>query len=770
VGLRANDDISERDGRVNYCPSATEAEARLPDGRPLPSADDRTLVESLLTTLPSDVTTQQCNRLRNLLLDHVNVFARHEYDSGLTTLMECKLELINSEVKPIVQPLRRHALCHLDIIDAEVNKLLAADIIQPTNNSSFSSNVVLVKKRQIGNEPVRYRLAVDLSDVNTVLKPKQAVLPHIDSIIDSLQGAHYFTQLDFAHAFFSVPVAPESQYLTTFATRRGLFSFKRMPNGLQVAPGVFCQLIQFLFGHMLWHEVLAFMDDLIIPSKSIDSGIETLTRVFEKIAYSGLKLKPSKCKFFQTKAHILGLVVENGCIQEDESRKVVIQNFEFPRTVRQLRRFIGFVGYGRQFYSNLAEIIAPLTACLRKGAKISQTPETLRAFEQVKALMCNPSILTIFNPQYECILECDASLTACGCCLKQRSPDGKIHIVSYHSQIFTPAQTRYCTTRREALSVMVGLAKYRHFLLNRAVTVTTDHASLCHIMRSKNLSAQLQRYREYMSDFDIKFEYVPGKLQVISDFLSRIRPCDSANVRCKQCREGRGPDWEANDIEDELVEPALTCIGRDGAACRIMTRADYRKQEITLNNTLGQNPIGANRQQTDRSTVGTHVLARQQDSIVSNTTDATSRPDAADDMPPSPPCRPRRNRRNILQVAVPTAYKDMVKNNWSTEYIIKQQKSDPTLDIVREWLINGERQCDMPATSELNDYWLQFDTLRLDNDILYRQYFDNTGTVINLQTLIPPTMRTSILELIHGAVGHAQMSAKNEHMLARHAC
>ena len=321
-----------------------------------------------MAKLPPDVSSEQRSRLYELLSRHIGIFARSEYDCGRTDLIECKLDLIRPDITPVVQSLRRHPLCHLDVIDAEVSKLLSADIIQPAKDATFTSNVVLVKKKQIGNEPACYRLAVDLSGVNAVLKPKQAVLPHIDSIIDSLQGARYFTQLNFAQAYFSVPIAEESQYLTTFATRRGLFSFKRMANGLQVAPGIFCQLINFLFEHMLWHEVLAFMDDLIIPSKSIDEGIDRLSNVFDRIAKSGLKLKPSKVNFFQTKAHVLGLVVENGCIQEDSSRKTVIENMQFPRTIHQLRQFIGFVGFGRQFYQNLAEIIAPLTACLKKGA------------------------------------------------------------------------------------------------------------------------------------------------------------------------------------------------------------------------------------------------------------------------------------------------------------------------------------------------------------------------------------------------------------------
>ena len=422
--------------------------------------------------------------------------------------------------------------------------------------------------------------------------------------------------------------------------------------------------------------------------------------------------------------------------------------------------------------------------------------------------MCKPPVLTIFNPQFESILECDASLKACGICLKQRSPDGAVHVVAYHSQVFTPAQTRYCTTRREALSVMVGLTKYRHFLLNRTVTVETDHASLCHIMRSKNLSAQLQRYREYMADYDIQWKHVPGKFQVISDFLSRLRPCDSsATDRCRQCREGRGADWDKPDLEEGLHEPELTCSARDGAACRIMTRADYRKQnmhprafgeneqtaETGGTDTAGEthsNSAGASRAHGEKhdgpmnDRITTRAISKKQDvsrnltqetGVVVNSVvhlnqlkDATDADASGDGTKPTARRR-NRKRGNLLKLAAPAAYKDIIEKKWSVEYIVKEQQADSTLSHVRTWLESGIRPKEMPSEPELRDYWLQFDALKLDNGLLYRQYFDTSGSVKDLQILIPPSMRTTIMELIHAAVGHAQMSIKNEHMLARHA-
>ena len=335
--------------------------------QPLCSADVD-LINKLMSALPPEMTSVQRDRLRQLLIRHIDIFSRDEFDCGLASTKPVKLDLLHmAQDRQIIQPTRRHALSQLEVIDGEVSKLLAADIIEPTNRSDYISNVVLIKKKQVdANEPVRYRLAVDLSDVNQIIKPQKAQLPHVETIIDSLQNKQFFCQLDFCQAFLSLGLEEQSRDLTTFVTRKGLFRFKRMPNGLNVAPAKFCELLSSLFGHLMWTHIMAFLDDIVLPSTTIDEGLNTLETVFERIATSGLKLKPSKVKFFQTRAHILGFIVENGSIQEDESRKATVLKMEFPRTIRQLRRFLGFVNFGRRFYKNLADVVAPLTNCLKK--------------------------------------------------------------------------------------------------------------------------------------------------------------------------------------------------------------------------------------------------------------------------------------------------------------------------------------------------------------------------------------------------------------------
>ena len=410
---------------------------------------------------------------------------------------------------------------------------------------------------------------------------------------------------------------------------------------------------------------------------------------------------------------------------------------------------------------------------------MTQTPETLRAFERAKELMCSPPVLRIFNPQHESILECDASLKAAGVCLKQRSPDGATYVVAYHSQQFNAAQQRYCVTRRECLSVVIGLARFKTWLLDRKVIVTTDHSSLEHIMKSKNLSAQMMRYREFLSDFDITIEYVPGSQQVISDYLSRMtkRACDGDQARCRQCRAGRGTDDDCNDIEHGLHAPRLTCSANEhvGVACRVQTRSQSRRQ---ADGPVSSDQDLAGLDQTNTSLMTSAQAATSQDdrggnsgqeNIVSDTQTDSSAPNSPSDHVTDAdlPRTRRRRRRNILQQAAPLAFQHISNNHWSTEYIVEQQKKDDSLAIVRQWFDRGERPNSIPSTPDLRDYWLQFNALKMENDILYRQFFNPNGQVAHLQVLIPVSLRPTVLELVHTSTGHAQTVSKNESAFAR---
>jgi hypothetical protein len=326
--------------------------------------------------------------------------------------------------------------------------------------------------------------------------------------------------------------------------------------------------------------MFAFLDDWTLVSQTFEQGLDLLKRVFERIRISGLKLKPSKCKLFQTKAKILGVIVSDGQVSEDPARANKIRDWRFPRTAKEMRGFIAFANFGRQHYPNFSEKIKPLTDCLKKGAKVECNTETLRAFEEVKAIMTNPPVLTLFDSSARSVVEVDSSAFAMGAVLKNRYEDGSEKVVAYASKCLNPAQTRYCTTRRELLGIIFALKTWRHFLIGRPVIIRTDHAALQYLLKGKTLTNQLARYLDFVADYVIEIEWISGGKNAIADFLSRMtcsdscKQCHASPARVRHMRSARDGTWldRQPDMRPTCLSGAVTDVG----VAMIPTNGDIR--------------------------------------------------------------------------------------------------------------------------------------------------------------------------------------------------
>ena len=147
-----------------------------------------------------------------------------------------------------------------------------------------------------------------------------------------------------------------------------------------------------------------------------------------------------------------------------------------PSNIAEVRTFCGLASYYRTFVCNFAAIARPLHSLTKRGAVFEWTSECEHAFQQLKqALTSAPILVAPCDGQY--VLDTDASDTALGAVLQQEQ-GGKLHVIGYASRTLTPAEARYCITRRELLGVVFGLKKYRQHLLGRSIIVRTDHAAL----------------------------------------------------------------------------------------------------------------------------------------------------------------------------------------------------------------------------------------------------------------------------------------------------
>ncbi|PIK44772.1 Retrovirus-related Pol polyprotein from transposon [Apostichopus japonicus] len=183
-----------------------------------------------------DLSKEEADRVRQLLADNANVFARSKEDLGRTDLV--KHEIDTGTAKPIRQAPRRLTIHKKAEADKELDKMLRQGVIEPSN-SAWSSPVVLVKKK---DGSLRY--CIDYRKLNNVTEKDSYPLPRIDDSLDTLAGSKWFLTLDLASGYWQVEVAEQDRHKTAFVTNRGLFQFKVLPFGLCNAPATFERLME----------------------------------------------------------------------------------------------------------------------------------------------------------------------------------------------------------------------------------------------------------------------------------------------------------------------------------------------------------------------------------------------------------------------------------------------------------------------------------------------------------------------------------------------
>ena len=217
---------------------------------------------------------------------------------------------------------------------------------------AWSSPVVMVRKPD-GS----WRFCIDFRKLNAVTHRDAYPLPRIDSTLDSLKGATYFTTLDLASGYWLVAMAENDKEKTAFSTPQGHFEFNVMPFGLTNAPATFQRLMECVLAGLSGEECLIYLDDVIVFSVSFKQHMDRLARVFAALEKAQLKLKLSKCHFAQKEVKYLGHIVSEKVIAPDPSKIEAVSSYPPPQTPKELEQFLGLSNYYRRFIPNYAHNI-----------------------------------------------------------------------------------------------------------------------------------------------------------------------------------------------------------------------------------------------------------------------------------------------------------------------------------------------------------------------------------------------------------------------------
>ena len=255
---------------------------------------------------------------------------------------------------PVNQRHRRIHPNQLAEVKQHLQDLLDKGVIRPSQ-SNYASSIVLVRKKNGA-----LRMCVDYRQLNTKVKRDAYPLARIDESLDILGGAKYFSTIDLASAYNQVEVAPADRPKIAFTTPFGLFEYDRMPFGLGGAPATFQRVMQTIFRDELLEILIVYLDDVIVFSQDIRTHLKRLEMVFRKLQEHGLKIEAKKCQFFRPKVTYLGHVVSAEGVATDPAKTEAVTNWPKPKTLKDLRSFLGFASYYRRFVPHFAQVARPL--------------------------------------------------------------------------------------------------------------------------------------------------------------------------------------------------------------------------------------------------------------------------------------------------------------------------------------------------------------------------------------------------------------------------
>ena len=393
--------------------------------------------------------------------------------------------------------------------------MLAAGVIEHSH-SEWASPPVLVWKKD-GS----WRYCIDFRAVNNVCAKDAYPLPLIEECLDSLAGKKWFCTLNMNSGYWQCPIAEEDKCKTAFITKFGLFQFVRMPFGLCGAPATFQRAMHMVLGELIWDIVIVYMDDINVLGETFDETLVNLVKVLARFRKFGLKLKPRKCRLFLprdpvpgTPSWCRGSACDSGSHQ-DSARMANTQMSQ------RSGAFLGICELSPQVHSGNGSRTTLLYELTGSRAKWEWTEEHTQGFEELRKAMTSPPVLGFPNTRDLFILDTDASDFAIGAELSQLQ-HGKEQVISYASKTLNSSQRKYCTTRKELLSVVVFTRHYRHYLLCKRFVVCTNHASLAWLMRFKRPEGVLARWLQELSNYDFGIVHRSSKKHSNADGLSRI--------------------------------------------------------------------------------------------------------------------------------------------------------------------------------------------------------------------------------------------------------
>ena len=472
-------------------------------------------LKDLLSQQPTrNLTKEHRKGLEKTLLEHDKVFLLEEGEIGTFQTPPAHIEVVNPI--PSRAPIYRYPETAKGVISDMLEDMEARGVIEPST-AAWLSPIVLVNKPD-GTK----RMCLDYRKVNQHLATDIYPLPRLSELVEQASGHKFYTTLDLKEAYFQVMLHENSRDVTTFSDGTSLYRFRRLPFGLSCSPAIFSRQMASILAPLLKEgRIRNYLDDVILWAPDFPTMLQRIEHTLQVFQKNGVKLNLSKCKFGEAEVKFLGHVVSKEGNKPDPKNVEAIQKVRPPKTVKEVRRFLGMASFYRKHIKDFAEIALPLNKLTRKNQPFEWSEDCQRSLDTLKDLLTRAPVLVGADISQPFIVTTDASNSHVGGVLSQIQPDGSNQPIGYFSKKLIPTETKYSATDKEALGVVLTCRNFHHYLWGSKFTILTDHQPLTSIFKRKTKSPRMNRWILEMREYSYEIKYLKGKHNVVADNLSR---------------------------------------------------------------------------------------------------------------------------------------------------------------------------------------------------------------------------------------------------------
>jgi predicted aspartyl protease/transposase InsO family protein len=488
--------------------------------------------------------------------------------------------ILNEKLPNAFSPLYKQSTAELEATREYIMDNLNKGFI--TNSSSpFASPILFVKK----SDSNKLRFCIDFRKLNALTRKDAYPIPRIDELLARIGKAVIFTKLDIRQAFNRIRMDPESEEMTTFRTRYGMYKCKVLPFGLCNGPATYQRYMNDVLMDYLDHFCTAYLDDILIYSESKGIHEEHVKKVLLRLREAGLQADILKTEFHVTRVKFLGYIVTTKGLETDPNKTEVLRNWVKPTTITGVKSFLGFCGFYRQFIKDFGKIALPLTKITRPTVPFEWNPDCDIAFEVLKQSLLKIQSLYHFDSDLDTKVETDSSDGVVAGVLSQKHGDNW-YPVGFYSHVLSGHEPNWEIHDKELYAIVEAFKRWRAELISvqSRIEVYSDHKSLEYFMSTKILTAKQVRWMEFLSDFNFRIAYVTGKSNTKADLLTRREQDIKTQNLVKQDSRSRvllGPQRLDPRINAELGEAYAQINRLDSVAISILHPLKESDSELT---------------------------------------------------------------------------------------------------------------------------------------------------------------------------------------------